>query len=173
MTLDLNIPLFFALYFGWKIFKRTKFWKPSEMDFHTVRVHYYFDITVAHVLPHRVSPLRRRQRFPRFRLALSGKRLQQFSSKCSPSLHAICSPLYSNSYFTTINDTRPTNMRSIELLALCWIWELPDTKTGRTSMSLQNRTKQAKALNDSSMSSYLRIRIRRLEKRSLTFCYSL
>ncbi|TCD69095.1 hypothetical protein EIP91_008737 [Steccherinum ochraceum] len=31
----LNIPLFFALYFGWKIVKRTKIWKPSEMDFHT------------------------------------------------------------------------------------------------------------------------------------------
>ncbi|THH28371.1 hypothetical protein EUX98_g5823 [Antrodiella citrinella] len=31
----LNIPLFFALYFGWKIIKRTKIWKPSEMDFVT------------------------------------------------------------------------------------------------------------------------------------------
>ncbi|KAH8103904.1 general amino acid permease 1 [Cristinia sonorae] len=31
----LNIPLFFGLYFGWKIFKRTKIWKPEEMDFHT------------------------------------------------------------------------------------------------------------------------------------------
>jgi amino acid permease len=33
--LDLNIPLFIALYFGWKIFKRTKVWKASEMDFWT------------------------------------------------------------------------------------------------------------------------------------------
>lgn len=39
LLLDLNIPLFFALYFGWKIIKRTKIWKPEEMDFHTVRIH--------------------------------------------------------------------------------------------------------------------------------------
>ena len=31
----INIPLFFALYFGWKILKRTKIWKPMEMDFVT------------------------------------------------------------------------------------------------------------------------------------------
>lgn len=32
---DINIPIFFALYFGWKIFKKTKIWKPHEMDFVT------------------------------------------------------------------------------------------------------------------------------------------
>lgn len=32
---DINIPIFFALYFGWKILKRTKIWKPMEMDFIT------------------------------------------------------------------------------------------------------------------------------------------
>ncbi|EJD07463.1 general amino acid permease 1 [Fomitiporia mediterranea MF3/22] len=31
----LDIPLFFLLYFGWKIYKRTKFWKPQDMDFVT------------------------------------------------------------------------------------------------------------------------------------------
>ncbi|PSS35352.1 hypothetical protein PHLCEN_2v1689 [Hermanssonia centrifuga] len=35
LTAYLNIPLFFALYFGWKIYKRTKIWKPHEMDFVT------------------------------------------------------------------------------------------------------------------------------------------
>ena len=33
VLVDINIPLFFALYFGWKIAKRTSIWKPSEMDF--------------------------------------------------------------------------------------------------------------------------------------------
>ena len=32
---DINIPLFFLLYFGWKFYKRTKMWKPDEMDFVT------------------------------------------------------------------------------------------------------------------------------------------
>lgn len=31
----INIPLFIALYVGWKIYKRTKIWKPHEMDFVT------------------------------------------------------------------------------------------------------------------------------------------
>jgi len=35
LTAYINIPLFFGLYFGWKIFKRTKIWKPEEMDFVT------------------------------------------------------------------------------------------------------------------------------------------
>ncbi|KAI0091605.1 general amino acid permease 1 [Irpex rosettiformis] len=35
LTSYINIPLFFALYFGWKIIKRTKIWKPMEMDFVT------------------------------------------------------------------------------------------------------------------------------------------
>lgn len=34
-NLDINIPLFFGLYFGWKIIKRTKIWKTHEMDFVT------------------------------------------------------------------------------------------------------------------------------------------
>ena len=32
---DINIPLFAAVYFGWKFYKRTKIWKPEEMDFVT------------------------------------------------------------------------------------------------------------------------------------------
>ena len=32
---DINIPLFIALYVGWKVAKRTKVWKPHEMDFVT------------------------------------------------------------------------------------------------------------------------------------------
>lgn len=35
LTSYINIPLFFILYFGWKILKRTRFWKPEEMDFVT------------------------------------------------------------------------------------------------------------------------------------------
>ncbi|KAI0792215.1 general amino acid permease 1 [Abortiporus biennis] len=35
LTAYINIPLFFGLYVGWKIFKRTKIWKPHEMDFTT------------------------------------------------------------------------------------------------------------------------------------------
>lgn len=31
--IDINIPIFFALYAFWKIFKRTKVWRPDEMDF--------------------------------------------------------------------------------------------------------------------------------------------
>ena len=29
------IPFFIVLYFGWKLFKRTKIWKPKDMDFVT------------------------------------------------------------------------------------------------------------------------------------------
>lgn len=32
---DINIPLFFLLYIVWKVLKRTKVWKPMEMDFVT------------------------------------------------------------------------------------------------------------------------------------------
>ncbi|EKM50101.1 uncharacterized protein PHACADRAFT_264640 [Phanerochaete carnosa HHB-10118-sp] len=35
LTAYINIPIFFGLYFGWKIYKRTKFWRPDEMDFVT------------------------------------------------------------------------------------------------------------------------------------------
>jgi amino acid transporter len=33
----INIPLFAILYVGWKVYRRTKVWKPAEMDFVTVR----------------------------------------------------------------------------------------------------------------------------------------
>ena len=32
----INIPLFIVLYVGWKVYKRTKVWKPEDMDFVTV-----------------------------------------------------------------------------------------------------------------------------------------
>ncbi|CDO68798.1 hypothetical protein BN946_scf184805.g7 [Trametes cinnabarina] len=35
LTSYINIPIFFALYFFWKVIKRTKIWKPHEMDFVT------------------------------------------------------------------------------------------------------------------------------------------
>lgn len=35
ITSYIDIPIFFGLYFGWKIYKRTKIWKPEEMDFVT------------------------------------------------------------------------------------------------------------------------------------------
>ncbi|EIN06222.1 general APC amino acid permease [Punctularia strigosozonata HHB-11173 SS5] len=35
LTAYINIPIFFGLYFFWKIWKKTKFWKPEEMDFVT------------------------------------------------------------------------------------------------------------------------------------------
>ena len=31
----INVPLFFALLIGYKVYKRTKVWKPHEMDFVT------------------------------------------------------------------------------------------------------------------------------------------
>ncbi|KAI0079119.1 general amino acid permease 1 [Panus rudis PR-1116 ss-1] len=34
-TAYVNIPFFVVLYFGWKLYKRTRIWKPSEMDFVT------------------------------------------------------------------------------------------------------------------------------------------
>lgn len=35
---DINIPIFLVLYIGHKIHKRTKIWRPKEMDFDTVRL---------------------------------------------------------------------------------------------------------------------------------------
>ena len=32
---DINIPIFIVLFVGWKVAKRTQFWKPHEMDFVT------------------------------------------------------------------------------------------------------------------------------------------
>jgi amino acid transporter len=32
---DINIPIFFLLFVGWKIYKKTKFWKADDMDFVT------------------------------------------------------------------------------------------------------------------------------------------
>lgn len=37
----INIPIFFGLYIVWKVIKRSKFWKPHEMDFVTVRETFY------------------------------------------------------------------------------------------------------------------------------------
>lgn len=34
--IDINIPIFAALYTGYKIYNRTKIWKPKNMDFVTV-----------------------------------------------------------------------------------------------------------------------------------------
>ncbi|KZV88191.1 general APC amino acid permease [Exidia glandulosa HHB12029] len=34
-TCYINVALFFIFYFGWKIWKKTKFWRASEMDFWT------------------------------------------------------------------------------------------------------------------------------------------
>ena len=33
---DINIPIFFGLYAFWKVVKKTKVWRPEEMDFVTV-----------------------------------------------------------------------------------------------------------------------------------------
>ena len=41
--LDINIPIFVILYFGYKFTMRTKIWKPLEMDFVTVSLDYYDD----------------------------------------------------------------------------------------------------------------------------------
>ncbi|CAE6483557.1 unnamed protein product [Rhizoctonia solani] len=35
ITCYINIPIFFALFIGWKVFKRTRFWKTEDMDFTT------------------------------------------------------------------------------------------------------------------------------------------
>jgi amino acid permease len=36
LTGYINIPIFFGLWMGWKLVKRTKVWKPKERDFVTV-----------------------------------------------------------------------------------------------------------------------------------------
>ena len=41
---DINIPIFAGLYFGFKIIKRTKIWKPTEMDFVTVSLNWLMAI---------------------------------------------------------------------------------------------------------------------------------
>ena len=38
ITAYINIPIFLVLYAFWKIFKRTRAWRPEEMDFVTVRI---------------------------------------------------------------------------------------------------------------------------------------
>ncbi|KZT43138.1 general amino acid permease 1 [Sistotremastrum suecicum HHB10207 ss-3] len=35
LTAYINIPIFFGLYFGWKLYRKTKWWKAKEMDFFT------------------------------------------------------------------------------------------------------------------------------------------
>ncbi|EJD48092.1 general APC amino acid permease [Auricularia subglabra TFB-10046 SS5] len=35
LTCYINVPLFLGFFLGWKIYKKTKFWKASEMDFWT------------------------------------------------------------------------------------------------------------------------------------------
>src|SRR5882762_4654384 len=35
-TAYINIPFFFILWAGWRIYKRTRFWRAHEMDFVTV-----------------------------------------------------------------------------------------------------------------------------------------
>ena len=35
LTAYINLPIFVLMYFGWKIVKKTKIWKPEEMDFIT------------------------------------------------------------------------------------------------------------------------------------------
>lgn len=37
ITAYINIPIFLVLFVFWKIFKRTRAWRPEEMDFVTVR----------------------------------------------------------------------------------------------------------------------------------------
>ena len=34
-SVDINIPLFIILFVGYKFIKRTRFWRPEEMDFVT------------------------------------------------------------------------------------------------------------------------------------------
>ena len=35
LTAYIGIPIYFAFFIGWKLFKRTKFWSLEEMDFWT------------------------------------------------------------------------------------------------------------------------------------------
>lgn len=35
ITSYINVPIFFALWIGWRVYKRTRFWRASEMDFVT------------------------------------------------------------------------------------------------------------------------------------------
>lgn len=38
LTSYINVPLVIALLVGWKVVKRTHWWKPHEMDFVTTRI---------------------------------------------------------------------------------------------------------------------------------------
>lgn len=44
---DINIPLFIGLYAFWKLYKKTKVWKPLEMDFVTVRLVFRCNISIT------------------------------------------------------------------------------------------------------------------------------
>ena len=80
--LDINIPLFVILYFGWKLFKRTKIWKPLEMDFVTVSTLRVTNITsTLRTLPchFRVFHQSKRLNFQKNHLRMYGRRLL----KCS------------------------------------------------------------------------------------------
>ncbi|KAI0781874.1 amino acid permease-domain-containing protein [Abortiporus biennis] len=57
ITSYINIPFFFILYFGWKIYKRTKIWKPHEMDFTTVRLSHLYIIFFLLLLHFAVFPI--------------------------------------------------------------------------------------------------------------------
>ena len=61
LTAYINIPIFVVLYVGWKILKRTKVWRPEDMDFVTVRVFLWSNVAQKCDFISRVyRPLRKR-----------------------------------------------------------------------------------------------------------------
>lgn len=76
---DINIPIFLALYFGFKFVKNTSIWGPDEMDFVTVCVA-FIQLDVTLLMINREYPLWMRRRNRKCNRRMSGAAsLQSFS----------------------------------------------------------------------------------------------
>lgn len=80
---DVNIPIFFILYFGYKIVKKTKIWKPLEMDFVTVRPSLFLWTFATHAFLSRAFLVWKRPRSLKFRPRIFGSALLECFSKDS------------------------------------------------------------------------------------------
>lgn len=79
---DINIPIFVGLYVGYKVVKRTKVWKPLEMDFVTVRTpsHNSYIFLLIFFFLFRVYPHQKRPKHQKSHQLRSWKRLLHFCS---------------------------------------------------------------------------------------------
>lgn len=83
---DINIPLFAGLYLFWKFYKKTKVWKPEDMDFVTVRISssdlLFLFLRNRLTTRCRGFPQSRRLNFRRYLRQPSWRRSLQSSSSC-------------------------------------------------------------------------------------------